>query len=181
MHPLGFGVRAVAVRALAACAFAGLLLAGSAALAQVPANCDEVRLEDPPRMAFECAGGLLIEVEAAAEMGFVAPGAGEPVTGLELRGGAARIDVEPAGRGLQIRTPHAIAAVRGTQYFVDAGAETTSVFVVRGEVEVRKVEGSEASVLLRDGDGVDVTLDGELVVKRWRPERVQALLARFGR
>ena len=76
-------------------------------------------------------------------------------------------------------TPQAIAAVRGTKWAVDAEGGKTSVFVVDGRVNVARARG-RGRVDLGPGEGVDVEASGELVVKRWPPARVAALMARLG-
>ena len=90
----------------------------------------------------------------------------------------------PPGRGrvrFQIRTPHAIASVRGTVWATDVSAARTSVFVQRGAVGVAP-QASRRSVVLNPGEGVDVEAGTAVPeVKRWGPQRAAALLARFGR
>jgi len=76
-------------------------------------------------------------------------------------------------------TPQAIAAVRGTKWAVDAEGAKTSIFVVEGRVRVARPAG-RGSVVLGAGDGVDVEPSGDLIVKRWPPARVTALMARLG-
>ncbi len=94
--------------------------------------------------------------------------------------------VEHAGRArrqqeFQIRTPLAIAAVRGSLWIVDAKPGHTAVFVQHGVVVVERRGGSNI-VVLRDGDGVDVIAErASLVRKRWGAPRAAALLARFAR
>jgi ferric-dicitrate binding protein FerR (iron transport regulator) len=84
------------------------------------------------------------------------------------------------GPAFQIRTPHAIASVRGTLFAVDITAGRTAVFAAEGSVRVRQI-GTIDSVTLRAGQGVDVAPGQPLVVRRWGTPRVEALLARFGR
>jgi ferric-dicitrate binding protein FerR (iron transport regulator) len=62
---------------------------------------------------------------------------------------------------------------------VDAEGGKTSVFVVDGRVRVARRAG-RGNVTLGAGDGVDVEATGELIVKRWPPARVSALMARLG-
>jgi ferric-dicitrate binding protein FerR (iron transport regulator) len=70
--------------------------------------------------------------------------------------------------------------VRGTKWAVDVQGGKTSVFVVRGQVGVRRPANS-AAVVLGSGQGVDVAPGGgTLEVKRWKPARVTALMARLG-
>lgn len=99
---------------------------------------------------------------------------------IELEGGAIFIEVIPGQGRTQIRTPHAIAAVRGTTYVVDVGPASTSVFVIKGSVTVRKAD-DPATVTLGPGQGVDVEPKKSVNVKTWGGKRVSALLARFGR
>jgi ferric-dicitrate binding protein FerR (iron transport regulator) len=70
--------------------------------------------------------------------------------------------------------------VRGTRWAVDVDGKKTSVFVVRGRVAVSRAKGG-ATVRLGPGEGVDVQAgEAPLTVKRWKPKRAKALLARFG-
>jgi hypothetical protein len=88
--------------------------------------------------------------------------------------------VELSNKALLLEVPkQAIAAVRGTKWAVDAEGAKTSVFVVNGSVSVARPAG-RGSVVLGAGDGVDVEPSGELIVKRWPPARVTALMARLG-
>jgi len=154
---------------------AGLILA-TPSLAQTPSNCEVVQAENPDRQVFECAGGLIIEAEAAAQIGI--DDTGDTIT---LDRGATLVEVAPGTERSQIRTPHAIAAVRGTIYVVDVTADSTAVFVVRGSVEVHHQKGSARHVVLGPGEGVDVSPGTRLTVKTWGASRVDALMARFGR
>ena len=86
---------------------------------------------------------------------------------------------KPGRTRFDVVTPQAIAAVRGTKWAVDAEGAKTSVFVVDGRVQRRTPRG-RGSVVLGAGDGVDVETTGELIVKRWPPARVTALMARLG-
>jgi ferric-dicitrate binding protein FerR (iron transport regulator) len=101
---------------------------------------------------------------------------------LQVDEGAVLVEFHPSPRHptFQILTPHAIAAVRGTRWAVEVGAQKTSTFVISGIVAVKRPNVPQ-TVLLRPGQGADVSPDsGPIVVKRWKPPRVRALLARFG-
>ncbi|MCX2723612.1 FecR domain-containing protein [Roseibium salinum] len=162
-------------------AIAWLLLAASApASAQQVDGCDTAERRDPPRIIYECANGLVFEAEAAAQFDIQSSGGQPRPEAIRLEGDAVLIEVEPDSGSFQILTPHAIAAVRGTVYVVDVTADMTSVFVVRGQVEVSRLDGSD-QVLLSAGDGVEVTDTTPLTVKQWPPEKVDRLLARFAR
>jgi len=146
---------------------------------QAPQNCTLEMLENPPRQAMICAGGLVIEMTTAVELGFVARAEGPPRL-LELRRGSLLIEVEPGAEPTRIRTPNAIAAVRGTVYAIEVAPERSSVLVLRGSVQVRH-RGSLASVALGPGQGVDVVTGRPLEVKTWGAARVRKLLSQFGR
>jgi ferric-dicitrate binding protein FerR (iron transport regulator) len=103
--------------------------------------------------------------------------------GVNLQNRAILIDAPPGAlrQGFQVRTPQAIAAVRGTQWVVDVSTGKTAVFVVNGRVSVRRATNTR-SVNLGPGEGVDVEPGtAPLVVRRWPAARATALLARFGR
>jgi ferric-dicitrate binding protein FerR (iron transport regulator) len=161
-----------------------VVLAGAmpgAAFAQA-SGCQVTTLTDPPRDVLRCRDGLEIVAEKGADYSLIdRKGSGRP-EGIRLTGKAVLIDLprkQPGG--FQVITPHAIAAVRGTLWAVDVGADTTSVFVSRGSVGVRR-PASRRAVVLKAGDGVDVTAgDAPLQVKHWSTERAARLLARLGR
>jgi ferric-dicitrate binding protein FerR (iron transport regulator) len=103
------------------------------------------------------------------------------VDSVELSNRALLLEVpkQPGRAKFNVITPQAIAAVRGTKWAVDAEGVKTSVFVVAGRVRVARPAG-RSSVVLGAGDGVDVEPSGQLIVKRWPPPRVAALMARLG-
>jgi hypothetical protein len=102
---------------------------------------------------------------------------------VELDSGALMIEFKPTEgrRNFQIRTPHAIAAVRGTTWAVEVEPDRTSTLVILGFVEVMRPD-AKRGVILRAGQGADVSSGtGPITVKRWPTKRVDALLARFGK
>jgi hypothetical protein len=128
-----------------------------------------------------CAGGATIVAENGARFTIQDHGRNARVDGVDLNSKALLIDV-PAksdGNKFKVITPQAIAAVRGTKWAVDAAESKTSVFVVNGRVAVGRRTGSH-TVTLGAGEGVDVEQGAPLTVKRWKAERVSALLARLG-
>jgi ferric-dicitrate binding protein FerR (iron transport regulator) len=129
-----------------------------------------------------CDAGPIVEAEAGADVHVVGPAAQNRPNGVRLNAGAALFDVpQHYPGGFQILTPRTIAAVRGTVWIVDVQPQQTSVFVMRGQVNVRR-PNQPREVVLNQGDGVDVgEATGPLVVKHWPAPRVAALLARFGR
>ncbi len=170
-RPFGAGL---AAGALGAC------LAAPGALAQ---GCALTARTDPPppREVLACADGLTVVAEEGARVRFVGPDARGRPSEAVLEGGAVLVETPPGRPGrFQIRTPHAVASVRGTVWAADVSPGRTSVFVRRGEVAVARPRSR--GVVLRAGDGVDVQAgSGSLEVRRWSPERAAALLGRLGR
>lgn len=148
-------------------------------LAQGSSSCVSVELRNPARVAVRCPGGLVIEAEAAARLQIRARVPGGPPTSAEVSGQAVLIDLRQT-RPFEIRTPHAIASVRGTVYAVEVTTGSTAVFVVEGRVRVAARTGRGVA-MLGPGEGVDVTPGAELTVRRWPEQRVRRLLSRFGR
>ncbi len=157
------------------------LISPEAAFAQ-SAGCTLERVAGTSRLIMHCADSVTITAERGARFNVIdRNGDGRP-DAVSLRNKAILVDVDDTQRrsGFQVVTPQAIAAVRGTRWAVDVKNGTTSVFVVRGRVAVRR-PSSAPSVVLSVGDGVDVmTTSGPLVVRRWPPARAAALLARLG-
>ena len=157
---------------------AAAALAPPAARAQTGSGCTPVELADPPRRGYDCGNGLIIEAEAG--LLFDLSPEGSPGEVVVEGGGAVLVEFPPEAGEFQIRTPHAIASVRGTKFVVDVTAQVTSVFVIEGSVEVAPADGG-AGVLLASGEGIDVGGGEPFVKQRWGADRAEALLARFGR
>lgn len=156
----------------------GLLFAGIS-VAQDSA-CKISQLKNPPRVMYQCANGLVIEAENLAVLTSFIPSADAPPASVTVRERGLLISL-PTGQGpFQIRTPHAIASVRGTVFVVDATAYTTSVFVVKGAVEVATKVGYETA-LVNAGEGIVVSVGTPLVARTWTADKVAALLGRFNR
>ena len=143
--------------------------------AQAIAGCKVTALADPPREVLRCGSGLKIEAENGAQYRL------KDQSHLEVNGRAVLIDVTPGRRGgFQVLTPHAIASVRGTLYVVDVKDGQSDVFVSRGKVGVENRSTRERATL-RAGEGSDVVPSKPLDAHVWAAERVQKLMARFGR
>lgn len=165
------------LRYLAALLF--LLLPGMSA-AQAPENCQLQRLSQPDRHVLRCTGGLVITLDAAAQIGLhVNPD--DPPRVVDLKRGSILIEVEPGSAPTQVQSRHAIAAVRGTEFAVEDTGERSAVFVVSGRVRVFHRDSGFGSVSLRGGEGVDVAAAERLVVKSWGKARIEELMSRFGR
>jgi ferric-dicitrate binding protein FerR (iron transport regulator) len=150
-------------------------LAGTPAHAQSVAGCRVAALADPPREVLRCGDGLTIEAEKDTKYRVLERNR------VEVTSRAVLVDVAPGRRGgFQVLTPHAIASVRGTLYTVDVKEGQTEVFVSRGQVRVSD-RGGSAPATLRPGEGIDVAPGKPMSVHVWAAERVQKLMARFGR
>jgi hypothetical protein len=102
---------------------------------------------------------------------------------LRLFDGVIRIFVNraTAGGAFEIRTETAVAAVRGTDWLMEAVPGRTGVALITGIVAVSGVrEDRNAVVLLQHpGDGVDIAESKPPgPVHTWAPKRFQSLLAR---
>ncbi len=130
-----------------------------------------------------CGGGITIIAERGARYTLGDPDHTGRVGSVELTDKALLLEVPSTrtARSFKVTTPQAIAAVRGTKWAVDAADDKTSVFVVSGRVAVRRSSPSDKDhVVLGPGEGVDVGAAGPLIVRRWAPARVAALMARLG-
>jgi len=156
------------------------LVALPAASAQ--AACPIGRTVAASRQVLQCPQGLTLTLEAGVALTLSdSDGNGAPER-AQLEGKAILIESPEGGTAaaFEVVTPQAIAAVRGTRWAVDAQDGKTSVFVVRGRVDVQRVAAS-AGAALGPGEGVDVDAGtGPLEVRRWPAARVDALLARLG-
>ncbi|MEP4815986.1 MAG: FecR domain-containing protein [Hyphomicrobiales bacterium] len=146
--------------------------------AQTADGCVETEATDPPRTVYQCPNGFLLEAEAATALELNTR-SGQPEI-VRVERNAVLFQLQPGTGPFQIRTPYAIASVRGTVYAVDETAERTSVFVVSGEVAVSRANGSD-TVVLTPGEGADVAPGVSFAPVRWSAARAEALLARFGR
>ncbi|MCA6122251.1 FecR domain-containing protein [Bradyrhizobium sp. WSM 1704] len=128
-----------------------------------------------------CDGGITITAENGAQYTLNDTNRDGRVDSVELGSQAILLEVPKVAKGKRftVTTPQAIAAVRGTKWAVDTTAQKTSVFVVNGRVAVARRSGRQ-SVILGPGEGVDVEGTAPLLVKRWAPARVAALMARLG-
>lgn len=129
-----------------------------------------------------CHDGLSIIVEKGARYTLLSRSGGKDVDAVRLEGKALLLDFSGRGApgGVEVVTPQAIAAVRGTKWVVDVAKASTSVFVIAGRVEVRR-SNKTSRVSLQPGEGVDVDGgSGPLTIKHWPASRVNALLSRLG-
>jgi ferric-dicitrate binding protein FerR (iron transport regulator) len=95
---------------------------------------------------------------------------------MTLRSGPMLFDGPPRRAGVQVRSPFALIAVRGTRFFAGPSNDRFGVFVARGSV---RVSAAGEQVILHEGEGTDVLSPGAppTPVKRWGLERIRAALA----
>jgi ferric-dicitrate binding protein FerR (iron transport regulator) len=81
-----------------------------------------------------------------------------------------------ARRGLTVRSPYALIAVRGTKFFAGQLDYGFSVFVARGVVSV---SAAGTQVILREGDGTDIAFLGGPPgpVKKWGAPKIARAFA----
>ena len=157
-----------------------LLLAGEAAAQPATAGCTSTATAQGTQ-TLRCPTAITIVAESGAKFELRDRNRDGQVDSVELSNKALLLEVpkKPGRTRFDVVTPQAIAAVRGTKWAVDAEGAKTSVFVVNGRVSVARPRG-RGGVVLGPGEGVDVETTGELIVKRWPPPRVTALMARLG-
>ena len=139
-----------------------------------------VFLEELLRTGDESRLGLHLGLRTSVRLGarsklrvdrYIADAGGEIVvdSGQLLFDGRAR-------RGLTIRSPYALIAVRGTKFFAGQLDNGFSVFVARGAVSV-SAAGTE--VILRAGDGTDIAFVGAPPgpVKKWGAPKIARAFA----
>jgi ferric-dicitrate binding protein FerR (iron transport regulator) len=157
-----------------------LLLIGDAAAQPASSGCMSAPTAQGTQ-TLHCPTAITIVAESGARFELRDRNRDGQIDSVELSNKALLLEVpkKPGRTRFDVVTPQAIAAVRGTKWAVDAEGAKTSVFVVNGRVSVARPRG-RGSVVLGPGDGVDVEPTGELIVKRWPPPRVSALMARLG-
>jgi ferric-dicitrate binding protein FerR (iron transport regulator) len=176
----------MAFRSLVGISLAIVLLASGAEEAGAQTRASGCRIEQAGSTAREvvrCGAGVTITAESLSEYTLIdtdSDGSPDAVT-LQEKAILIEFSISGGDDGFEVRTPQAIAAVRGTTWAVDVNEGKTAVFVVDGSVSVtRRADSSE--VTLSPGEGVDVDESlSPLVVRRWPPARSAALLARLGR
>jgi len=164
-----------------------LVLAASLFLASSPARaggaCAFVPNDrDPSTKILQCGQELIVRPAHGARFRPIYVKGRTLPSEIRLDDGAILIDYHPQSEDarFQILTPLAIAAVRGTRWAMDVTSARTSTLVLSGAVAVTNRRLNQF-VVLRDGEGVDITpSDTSMTQKRWGEARVRALMARFG-
>lgn len=174
--PIGFALVAISVLFLSIC----LPLPP----AQAQSGCVLIPdKKNPSDRVLRCGSALTIQPAPFTSYNPGVTGGNRAPSSVQLGSGALLIEFHPnnALRNFQVLTPEAIASVRGTRWAIEVKSGLTSALGLAGAVQVSRANNPADVVVLRQGEGVDVSLTGEpLQVKRWAPQRVHALLARFG-
>jgi ferric-dicitrate binding protein FerR (iron transport regulator) len=124
------------------------------------------------RIEITCDDGVVVTVGTATQLdlgNLPAPDDGGNIV-LRLLRGISGFDVpRRTWDSFQVETDLAIASVRSTAWLVES-KKNTAVFVRRGAVEV---SAADAKVLLTEGQGVDVTVEGLGPTAVWGEPRIR--------
>jgi ferric-dicitrate binding protein FerR (iron transport regulator) len=96
---------------------------------------------------------------------------------LVLDSGALLIDISSKlSKGLEVQSPFALIAVRGTRFFAGPIEGIFGVFVSRGEVDVI---AADRTVRLKTGEGTDIARPGDAPgpVKKWGRPKIDKAMA----
>jgi ferric-dicitrate binding protein FerR (iron transport regulator) len=138
---------------------------------------DEVVTGVASRLGMRLGRGTTIRLGEQARLKidrFVVDAGGE----MTLRSGPLLFDrpQRSTPAGVRIRSPFALIAVRGTQFFAGPSNGPFGVFAARGSVAVTS---AGQQVILHEGEGTDFVSPGTppTPVKRWAPQRIRAAIA----
>ena len=94
---------------------------------------------------------------------------------LRLKQGRFSADVmpQPAGEPMLIHTPSAVLTVIGTQFEVQAGPESTLLYVSEGKVQIRRVSDGK-TVAVSAGHRVVTSADSDMMPQFVAPDRTWA-------
>jgi ferric-dicitrate binding protein FerR (iron transport regulator) len=124
------------------------------------------------------ADGSVLRLEGGSELTLEKPSSGLG-TLLKLAKGLLRLNAEKQnGKQLLLETSNAVAAVKGTQYQVEAAADKTELKVLEGKVELTPLKGGTA-VAVRAGEAVLSYPDRVDAVRKLNFEEVKALRGAF--
>lgn len=105
---------------------------------------DWVQTHDMSRMAIKFADGNVVQLGANGQLQVVkTASAADPKAILEVNKGRAWTQSKTSAGGLEVRTPSALAAIRGTDWEIDVDDQgNTTIAVFSGEVELSNDKGS---------------------------------------
>ncbi len=163
------------------CAVSSVTGSGDWSVGDIVTKTDEIRTGEDTRMTVDCHSGVRVVLgpNSAFQMGDLAARK-DPAGALPrlLNGIVGLIFPPGTGSSVEIHTPTAVAAVRGTEWTIAHGEDGGAVFVREGSVEVSA--GGEA-VVLNAAEGVDIMPNGALgPVREWGRSRIAAQRALLG-
>jgi hypothetical protein len=131
------------------------------------------------RVTLRCPDDLRVVVGSSTEIAVARLVADSPQpVALRLLRGIAGFLFDGAGDGVQVRTPSAVAAVRSTEWAMRVENDASAVFARDGTVFV---QGSDGSVSLGPGDGVDVSAAGDVgQIVLWGQARIDLFATLLG-
>jgi hypothetical protein len=128
-------------------------------------------------LAFVTADGSLVRLGSNTEVTLVDAAKGHNV--FDLARGLLRALVSRQGDGsFVVKTTNGSAAVKGTQWQIEAGADQSEVKVLSGTVEV-KDPGADQTVLLHGGEGTITYKDRVAAVRKLDKAEIDALRRAF--
>lgn len=109
---------------------------------------DEIETGANGKVSVQCSSGVIFQIGPGSHIqvtDLVSGSASESVF-VRLNAGSLSsvVSRENGAQSVEIRTPTAVANVRGTEFLVEAEEDETSVLVQEGEVEVEDASGNKA-------------------------------------
>ena len=147
-----------------------------------PLGAGEPKIVTGPstRVEITCTDGSVLTIGPETEINLetlLAEGAPRNVV-IQLIEGLIGMVAPQTKRGVELRSPLAVASVRSTQWLMQHGVTGTAVFVRAGRVTVTWFDGTAR---LDPGEGIDIappaTAEG---VKRWGQARVDGVTTALG-
>jgi hypothetical protein len=146
---------------------------------------DVIVTESASKARIQLNSGSIISVGESSRVGIAAYQSTENryATRVSPAAGALRVFVDRVlpGGSFEVETETAVAAVRGTDFIVDATPEKSAVASLDGTVAVRGIgpHAGDEVVLSRSGDGTDVPRGGApSSVATWGAQRFATTVAR---
>jgi ferric-dicitrate binding protein FerR (iron transport regulator) len=138
----------------------------------------KITVDPSGRAGLVLADGSVLRLEGGSELTLAQPASGLG-TLLKLAKGLLRLNAEKQnGRQLLLETSNAVAAVKGTQYQVNADAARTEVQVLEGQVELKPAAGG-AGVMIGAQQAAVSYPDRVDAVRKLNFEEVKALRTAF--
>jgi hypothetical protein len=116
-------------------------------------------------------GDTSISVSPDTQLDFPAQAAAGPIERVVQPAGNAYYDVGPRGnRRMRVETPYLVAVIKGTQFNVAVSADTSTISLHEGRLEILATDAGVAAVELHAGE-IAVRSSGEKSIRVLRPQR----------